>query len=302
MSVKGNGTGQATYWDTQVDAHFPVFSTINTVNSHRIKDVSVHFHNCMEFLYARTNIDIDIFGTDHLKIQAGDVVLFYPHVSHSVSFDNGASSAFDVLYINGELLLDFIDQFPSDLQFPSRNVYHPSYKIFNVNTNIEICKTVDNIIKEFAFRKYGWRFYVIISALLLLALIERVTAQKPDKQIKRESTVEIRPALNFINNNYAEHIDLSLLSELCHMSQATFRRKFKEIMTCTPLDYIHSMRVQHACMMLRGTAKPITEISSAVGFDSISSFNRQFLSIKGISPKQYRAILPESQLSDSPID
>ena len=119
---------------------------------------------------------------------------------------------------------------------------------------------------------------------------------------RRENTIEIKPALNYINHNYSEHIYLTLLSELCHMSQATFRRKFKEIMGTTPLDYIHDIRIQRACVLLRGSKMSITEISLNVGFESISSFNRKFLSVEGITPNQYRSILPESELAETPID
>ena len=72
------------------------------------------------------------------------------------------------------------------------------------------------------------------------------------------------------------------------MSPASFRRKFKEAMGITPLDYIHAVRIERACGMLRTGNLSILEISLAVGFESISSFNRQFMTIMGVSPNQYR--------------
>ena len=105
---------------------------------------------------------------------------------------------------------------------------------------------------------------------------------------RRESTIEIKPALNYIRWNYAEHIYVDMLCELCHMSPANFRRKFKEAMGVTPLDYIHEVRIEKACAMLRTGNQSILDISAAVGFESISSFNRQFMTIMGVSPNQYR--------------
>ena len=98
-----------------------------------------------------------------------------------------------------------------------------------------------------AERRSGWQLVCILRAITLLTVASRASAAKqtmlPDR---RESTIEIKPALNYIRWNYAEHIYVDMLCELCHMSPANFRRKFKEAMGVTPLDYIHEVRIEKA--------------------------------------------------------
>ena len=56
----------------------------------------------------------------------------------------------------------------------------------------------------------------------------------------------------------------------------------------TPTEYVHCIRITAAASLLRTTARPITEIAFAVGYDSLSSFGRHFLSLHGCTPTEYR--------------
>ena len=50
------------------------------------------------------------------------------------------------------------------------------------------------------------------------------------------------------------------------------------------------MRVQAACDQLHTREKTITEIAYDTGFDTPRTFNRCFLAVKGMTPRQYRAL------------
>ena len=59
-------------------------------------------------------------------------------------------------------------------------------------------------------------------------------------------------------------------------------------MGCSPLEYIHRLRINRACDLLLSTNDSILDISLAVGFDSVSSFNRQFIQATGLAPSKWR--------------
>ena len=67
-----------------------------------------------------------------------------------------------------------------------------------------------NIQKEFALKKYEWRFSAMMNALILLTYVERAQGVHKTTPSRRENTIEIKPALNYINHNYSEHIYLTL--------------------------------------------------------------------------------------------
>ena len=53
-------------------------------------------------------------------------------------------------------------------------------------------------------------------------------------------------------------------------------------------DYINTLRVRRASRLLEKTDKKIADISEDVGFGSIRSFNRAFLDVMKMTPKEFR--------------
>lgn len=268
----------------------------------------MHFHNCFEFVYVYSDVSCTLFTSDTVSLKSGDVMMISPHIPHRFTkkaVDEEAlfgRTSFDVFFVDLELLNQCIDSFPEMWKTPLKNNIAAQYMVFHSDSQREICSHVYEIIKEMSLKHYAWYLDVASRILLLFTMIGRNSSNKKNALSTREKRICIQPALNYIKKNYAEPIYLLLLSELCHMSQATFGRKFKQIMGTTPLDYIHNLRVQRACVLLRSSEMSILEISLAVGFVSISSFNRQFRRLKGITPNQYRVMMPESQLTSDPLD
>ena len=90
----------------------------------------------------------------------------------------------------------------------------------------------------------------------------------------------------FIDNNYADKIDLGNISDEAYFSKFHFIRLFKTIYGKTPHQYLTSVRIEKALQLLRAD-KPVTEVCFLVGFDSLTSFSGLFKRIVGISPSTY---------------
>lgn len=110
---------------------------------------------------------------------------------------------------------------------------------------------------------------------------------------------EIAPAITHIANSYTDPVSVPTLAALCGMSEAALRRKFREAVGRSPLDYLHRVRISAAISLLGQENLTILEISARVGYDSQSSFNRQFQRVMGLGPRDYRKRLvgPKLQLS-----
>ena len=102
------------------------------------------------------------------------------------------------------------------------------------------------------------------------------------------STLSIVPALEYIKQNYMTTFSMDYLAELCGLSPTHFRRIFNLAMGRSPLEYLNTVRINKACYLLRSTENSILNISEDVGFHSISSFNRYFSRMIGMSPREYR--------------
>ena len=52
--------------------------------------------------------------------------------------------------------------------------------------------------------------------------------------------------------------------------------------------FINELRIGRACRLLAETDYPITEIAFSCGFPNLANFNRQFLRLKIMPPREWR--------------
>ena len=91
-----------------------------------------------------------------------------------------------------------------------------------------------------------------------------------------------------IRHNLYANLSLDELAALCHLSTSSFKRKFKEVFNDSPKKYITKKKVEKAAELLRANDLRISDIAYDVGFDSLATFNRNFTSLYGKSPSEYR--------------
>ena len=70
------------------------------------------------------------------------------------------------------------------------------------------------------------------------------------------------------------------------MSRAVFHRKFKQATTMSPLQFVKTMRLNKAAMMIAGGMN-VNEAAMEVGYVSSSQFSREFKRLFGKSPRQW---------------
>jgi AraC-like DNA-binding protein len=92
----------------------------------------------------------------------------------------------------------------------------------------------------------------------------------------------------FIDNNFAEKIDLDNIADEAFFSKFHFIRLFHTIYKKTPYQYLSSVRIEKAKLLLT-TNIPVTNVCYAVGFESVSSFTGLFKRITGHTPSAYQA-------------
>ena len=90
----------------------------------------------------------------------------------------------------------------------------------------------------------------------------------------------------FIDNNYADKIDLNNISNEAYFSKFHFIRLFKSAYGKTPHQYLKYVRIEKAKELLKSDI-PVSEACFLVGFDSLSSFSGLFSKVVGKSPSTY---------------
>lgn len=101
-------------------------------------------------------------------------------------------------------------------------------------------------------------------------------------------TEAIRPALEYMAQNFREDITVEQLAELVHLSKSHFMRCFRKAVGIGAIEHLTQLRIQAACEALSDSQEQIADIAFACGYSNLSNFNRQFLKRVGCSPKEYR--------------
>jgi AraC-like DNA-binding protein len=101
--------------------------------------------------------------------------------------------------------------------------------------------------------------------------------------------VEIWKARKFIDAHSDEELSLTKIAKSVHISPNYLSERFKEVTGVNFVDYIARTRTENARERLQNSDRRISEIAFAVGFQSLSQFNRVFKKLTGKSPTAYRA-------------
>lgn len=83
-------------------------------------------------------------------------------------------------------------------------------------------------------------------------------------------------------------LKLSDVARMAGTNRTYLSRFFNNDKDSTFYEYVNTLRVDYASELLSSTTMSIEDIAEKSGFNSRTSFYRVFLSIKGISPSQYR--------------
>lgn len=92
----------------------------------------------------------------------------------------------------------------------------------------------------------------------------------------------------YIAENYAEELSLEDVARAVGMSTFYFCKIFRREVGLTFTDYLSRVRVEAVKQLLRDPHKRVSEVAYAVGFQSLSQFNRVFSRIAGVSPSVFR--------------
>jgi AraC-like DNA-binding protein/mannose-6-phosphate isomerase-like protein (cupin superfamily) len=104
-----------------------------------------------------------------------------------------------------------------------------------------------------------------------------------------QSNSLVRRIADYLDLHYTEPITLEKMSSDLGYNYRYVSGVVNKFFRLSFLGVVNRYRVNYACDLLVNTEKGITEISMICGFESTRSFNRNFRSITGVSPRDYRS-------------
>lgn len=131
---------------------------------------------------------------------------------------------------------------------------------------------------------------------MVMALLERTmqllgSAKVPETiadRLKQHHLGTIEAAREFILTHFNENISLEQLARHCLVSPFHFSRIFRTITGESPHQYLLSVRLAHAKVLLKTTASSVAAIAYECGFSSPEHFVTSFKKHQKVNPSAFR--------------
>ncbi len=94
----------------------------------------------------------------------------------------------------------------------------------------------------------------------------------------------ISAVIIWMRENLSYPVSMEDLAKMAHMSVSTFHRHFKSITGISPLQYHKQLRLYEAQRLMLAINQPAAEAAFAVGYESVTQFNREYRRLFGEPP------------------
>lgn len=95
---------------------------------------------------------------------------------------------------------------------------------------------------------------------------------------------QIARVLRRIHSEYPQALDVEAMAHEANMSLTTFHHKFKSMTSASPLQYLKSIRLHKARLLMAYDGMNASTAAAKVGYESPSQFSREFKRFFGKSP------------------
>ena len=136
--------------------------------------------------------------------------------------------------------------------------------------------------------------------ILFIITIEKLFAlgekKIMNKKTKKQYTDDVEKVVNFFHEKYFENIKFSDVLQITDIGENNFKKYFKDITGSSVMRYFKKYKIEQAKELIKKGSFNFTQISQMLGYDSIHYFSRQFKTIEGISPTEYKIKLQKEKL------
>ncbi|MGN1191443.1 MAG: AraC family transcriptional regulator [Dorea sp.] len=255
----------------------------------------LHFHNYLEIGYCYEGHGIMTLGEEEVEFSNDQFTVIPRNFPHTTNSTPGTVSRWEYLFVDVERFLH--EATPATMN--GKRVEHIIKRIDSrafLKSAEESPKIAAMIRQILDVMRETNELYLAEAKGILMALLvniirenDKITKERGHREeIDGKVTIPVSTALDYITLHYMETIKIEDLAAVCHMSEAHFRRLFVSYMKMSPLEYINQVRIQTACEYLKKTDASISDIAHKCGFSTLSTFNRNFKQIKGVTPGEWR--------------
>ena len=256
--------------------------------------VLMHSHNFYEIVYVNKGFTVHYYDDTTTVLTEGDLFVVRPGVPHSYTGLH-YTEVFNCLFLDGALdgfRADFVGLPGLRWLFDETHDGTEWTRIrLTASERMRIVAILERMQDEQEHHAANWQQMMKLLLAQLLTLFSRFYSER-----YLSSTVDnmylnyVMRILSYIEEHYAEELDLAAMAEIVEISPDYLSRQFKKIMGLSPVAFLRSYRLARAMDMIRSTQNAnLSTIAVSVGYKHLSHFSREFKGFTGVTPSEYKA-------------
>lgn len=271
--------------------HLPMRSTYSAKRENLQGFSARHYHQELELHYIIKGTGKRQIGDNIDSFSAGEIILIGENLPHQWKFDennaNDAASDSIVLHFGANCLGSFFLSLPEAHLLGELMERAKRGMIFYGETNKRLAELMHSSVSSFGME----RIVILLSILSTLSETREyneITANLNFTLQMDVSSTKHGRITDFITKNYKKDIGLEDVAAVGNMSVTSFCRYFKLATNKTFNEFLHEIRIGHACRMIIENRFPIDVICFECGFKNIANFYRRFKVVTGMTPREYK--------------
>ncbi len=246
---------------------------IHVENSRTFPD---HHHDFLEMIFVRGGTGLQILNNKEYKLCRGDVFIVRKGIHHQYL------KAENLDYIN-ILLNSDIPEYISKMiaRLPDTGL---KLSVLIESEAVSLINRIDQEIYSGRFMNDKMAEACLSQLCCLLLRIHNEDNVKINTSVK----TRVNYIIEYLKTENGPSLSAARMAEEAGTSVRNFHRIFRKLTGSSVKDYIHTIRIDKACELLKHTDKSISNISAMVHYEDSNYFSRQFKQIKGVSPSSYR--------------
>ncbi len=254
------------------------------------------FEDADEFLYVESGTVRVFIGTYSTVGQKGTIFFIPKGMVRRAEALSDSASLVSLLYSHAliEEKLESVDSdlcYMFDVQSKNRIFFYreddPVYPLLLENMMLAT--------DEYWGKDVCYRINVFSAVFRMAGAVLRsyfTTRGKNDETVYH-NVLRFKPVLDYISLHFLQKIYVEDLAEMMMISADHFTKLFKDSIGTTPIDYINTLRVNRAMILLSYDTQSVADISESLGFSGPNHFHKIFKADTGMSPIAYRKMTKE---------
>lgn len=241
---------------------------------------------CISFI-RKGNFLFNVFRNS-LDAYNGCVLVTKPGYEHTVTHAHTVPDECSIFDFTNTFYKELLQQY-QDVRFFFNNDLHSTLVKTSPETEFLHFHIMRLILNKRADKLEIDSLVMEMTEKVLYSISDYTPDARINTRLKKNHLLTIERAKEYIAEHFTEDISLAEIAKYSYVSAFHFSRIFKTFTSWSPHQFLLSIRLKHAAMLLKNTMLPVADIAFSSGFNSIEYFTAAFRHQYKSSPSGFRA-------------